>query len=342
MPNPSTSPLRVLLVGAPPAEAAEAVRALEAAGLPVASASARKEREIARAVRGPFDLVLVWDGVRDGDSGPGPHRVIEWLREAGRRIPLALVTTPGRDGDAVELALPVGADLVYRDRLAPLTLLAQRVTRERRRRILVALTRATAHELNNLLAPVALAVSMLRTDADASSTAELVETIALSHDRASAVVGSLYKTALWADGEDVDLEGAVDLRQMMEAVARHVRHRVAGVEVETDYPPDLPALGASPEELRQVLLAMVSTVLGRWGGRGMVGLVARSIPEGSSDRVHVVARFEPEAGRKAETGPVPEPPPGLPEAVERLDGELSATATELRLTLPAGRRPRDF
>ena len=110
--------------------------------------------------------------------------------------------------------------------------------------------------------------------------------------------------------------------------------------METDYPPDLPAVAAAPDEVRQILVCL---------GLAAAGVAGGASPDHPGSTVSIVgtASTQP-AGAEGEVVVVVRPaaPPAVVEEVarfaERLGGSLEAAGSgdAARLRLPAARVSR--
>jgi hypothetical protein len=337
-----SKPLRVLLCGAPPGEADTALRALERSGAPVAGRIVTDTEDLAPALHSPLDLLLLWDRPAGGPDGRG---VLGLLERLALRVPLVVLTDPERDQDALEL-LALSPDargataVVYRDRMAPLAAIARAVPADARRRELVDLARAGLHGLNNLLAPIPLATRMLSDGVHDPRAAGLLETIETSIERATAAVGSLYRSALWCAGQMEVRSAPAPLRHLVEIVGRTLRDGLPGLRVETDYPPDLPPVAAAADEVRQLLFCLALTAAGADRGAGSdrrpaatVSIEAETSREGAGGGGEVLVVVRPAGAAPAAV--LDE----LSRSAARLGGTLevadSAESGGYRLRLPA-------
>lgn len=315
---PATRTLRLLLVGAPEAEATRMAGALEQAGWRVEPARADDEREVSRRLRAPLDLVLLWHR----SAGPDPRRVLALMERAVRRVPVALVGGPEGIGEPLDLREQVERGVhavVSADHPAQVVAFAREGLAARRFEEVVDLARAIGHDLNNLLAVIPLATRTLERGLRDDADRQLLDTVEQTAARATAAVDSLYQTALWSQGDADGVRGGVELRHLLEGVARRLRERFPDARVETDYPPDLGRLAGSPRELRQVFLCLALDALWGWDGEVAVRMAARSHPDGARVAVAVTG-----TGAGQATGGPLDP--------EHLRGSLAALGAELAST----------
>lgn len=320
--------LRLLLVGAPVRDEAWTTRILAQAGLRVERAAASDAAEAARLLLGPLDLVLLWIG----PDAPDPSSVLDLVRQSARRLPVALVQSSEAREEALGLVQEGVCAVVSIDRPAQLVALARRCLVEARRGEVIGLARATCHDLNNLLAVVPLAGHSLRSRLADPSDRRLLESIEQAAAQATAAVDSLYRVALWSEGDEASVKGGVALRHLIEAVAGRVRGAFAALEVETDYAPDLGRVAGSPRELRQALLCLALGAAEACGGDGALRIAVREHPDGR--RVLVAVSVTGAAGLSGEPLALSD----LAPTVESLGAELGASRSErgisYLLTLP--------
>ncbi len=334
--------LEVLLCDAPATEGEAAVRALERCAAPVAARTAEGAQELARALRTPLDLVLLWD-LPDGPDG---GEALALMHRLAHCPPVIVVTTPERDGRALALVASGAAAIVHRDRLAPLGAIGRSARALARQRMLVDLARAGAHELNNLVAPIPLATRILIDSVKNPMDADLLATVEVSVGRATAEVDSFYRSALWTAGDMDERSAPAPVRHLIEIVGRTLRDALPALRVETDYPPDLPPAAAPADVVHQIVFCLALNAAGEFGGEGLGAEDRRTVSlagEEGSGGAEVVVLVRP-GGRPAES--VLDP---LRAAAARLGGHLeyvgpdgpdgpaggSAAAGGYRLRLPA-------
>jgi len=304
-------PVQAVLCGAPADEAGAAVRALEGAGLRVECRRVGDTGEVARALQTPLDLLLVWDGA----GGPDGGVVFDLVERFGRQIPVVVLVAPDREGVGLELVGRGASALVYRDRLAPLTAFGRTFPECCRLRELVDLARASAHDLNNLVAPIPLATRILEDSVDGPNAGSLLRTIETSVERVTATVDSLYRCALWSAGEMETRSAPTPLRHLVEIVARTLRDRIPGLRVETDYPSDLPAVAGPAHALRQLLVCLALAAASGVSGEVTVSLSAACVTDPGGNRA-VALGVQPQGSA------APEVVEELSAAARRLGGRL--------------------
>lgn len=260
-------PVRLLLVDAG-AEAAAWRAALEAAGVAVRTRAIEDPGGVAVALREPFDLILVWD---DAGGWRAPE-VLAAVRREGFEVPVAVVADPGAEtpggrvpyGAASALGGPSAtvAAILLRGRPGWLPGALARILRQVRLETRMALTGRIAHDLNNLLAPIPLAVQLLRRHAPGPADPGQIEAVDSASRGSMAAVKDLSE--LLVAREDVAVE--VGAKHLLAITARHWRQALgsrggAPIGVLTDYPPDLASVRVDVERLLQALSCLVRRAL---------------------------------------------------------------------------------
>ena len=123
--------------------------------------------------------------------------------------------------------------------------------RTQRMENLGALAGGMAHDLNNILAPIMMAVEMIQTDSQADTDKHLLETIASSALRGSELVKQILSFARGVGGEKT----AVHLRHIVsDAVKLMGTSFSRKITVRAEVPQDLPRIHGDATQLHQVLL----------------------------------------------------------------------------------------
>lgn len=266
-------PVRLLLVDAGRREGPWTA-ALEAAGVDARTRTVADEGEVPAALREPLDLILAW-----GD--PGGRRapeVLATVRREGLEVPVVVVAGSESAGEAAASA----AALLPADRPSWLPGVLDRVLRRVRIETRLALTGRIAHDLNNLLAPIPLAVQLLRRHDDGPVDPGQVEAVNAASRGSMAAVRDLSE--LLVAREDAPLQ--VRAKHLLAITARHWRHALEGgagapAAVLVDYPPDLASVRVDVVRLLQVLSCLVRRALDGAPG-GELFLRGRNVGPGSS------------------------------------------------------------
>jgi PAS domain S-box-containing protein len=169
-----------------------------------------------------------------------PDGSIRWLR--AKRLPVQ------RPGQAVTSLVGVIHDVTERKELERQFLQAQRVES------LGTLASGVAHDLNNVLTPILMAASALRTGLPEPARGEMLKAIEDSARRGAALVQQVLSFARGAEGEYRPLS----LADVVADVVRLMRDTVPrGIDIATQVPATLPTVLGDTTQLHQVLLNLV-------------------------------------------------------------------------------------
>lgn len=314
------APVRLLLVGGG-AEGAAWPAALERSGTAVWAVAADGPAGVPAALRDPLDLILVWE-----EAGAGRvEEVFAALRREGVPVPVAVVA------DAGTADVPGAAAVLPREGPSWLPGALERVFRRQSLETCLALTGRIAHDLNNLLAPIPLAVQLLERNHGTPAAAGPVESIDTASRGSMGAVRELGELLV------ASLEGPLRVRakHLLAIAARHWRQALSGrfggpVGVLTDYQPDLASLRVDVPRLLQVLTCLARRALDAAPG-GELLLQGRNVGEtpslgGPAVELRVACAASGVEGRLARAGLEErvrdEGPAALREVVEAQGGEL--------------------
>jgi CheY-like chemotaxis protein len=234
--------------------------ALERTGAAVRAAAADDPGGVAAALRDPLDLILVWED----DAGTRGRDVFAALLREGLEVPVAVVGGP-KTGD-----VPLAAAMLPREKPGWLPGVVARVLGRARLETSLALTGRIAHDLNNLLAPIPLAVQLLqrghrRAERGGRGTpagAGQVEAIDAASRGSMAAVRELSQ--LLVASTDGPLQARA--KHLLAITARHWRRALEGrsgapVGILSDYRPDLASVRVDVLRLLQVLSCLARRAL---------------------------------------------------------------------------------
>ena len=123
--------------------------------------------------------------------------------------------------------------------------------RTQRMENLGALAGGMAHDLNNILAPILMAVEMIQTDPQSDANGKLLETIASSAIRGSELVKQILSFARGMGGEKT----LVHIRHIVSDVVKLMGTSFSRkITVHAEVPQDLPSIHGDATQLHQVLL----------------------------------------------------------------------------------------
>ncbi len=331
MAPPHPAELPAVLLVAPGAAAGESVAALERSGEPARTAVVERLAEAERALRDPVDLVVVWDD----EAGRRGREAVETLARARSPAPLVVVAHPEAPADAVP---PSASAVLGRGRSGRLPAELRHALAAAESEMRVALSERIAHDLSNLLAPIPLALQLLRRPGPDGPPPETIEAVDVSARRAMAAVKELSALATAPDGEPV----RIGARHLLVLAARAWMEGEPRIRVITEYPPDLGRVRVRTVPLARVLWCCARRELDRAGGATPGDLVfqGRNLPGEVELRVAWVGSAdggrEPLADRRI--GPAEGGPGGRPTALEGAAAAAGGTVE----ALVAGGEPAGF
>jgi len=171
------------------------------------------------------------------------------------------------DGDPQRI-LAINTDITERKALLNQFLRAQRMES------IGTLAGGIAHDLNNVLAPILLAVDLLREDPLDEEVLETLATIERSADRGAELVRKVLAFARGVEGDQV----AVDLTRILDDLVQVVRDTFPRtVRLRVELSEDLRALRGDPTQLHQVLMNLVLNARDAMPKGGELTIVAENV-----------------------------------------------------------------
>ncbi len=141
--------------------------------------------------------------------------------------------------------LTINTDITERKRLEEQFLRAQRLES------IGTMAAGIAHDLNNVLTPIMLAIEFLKERATDARSLEMLETMGGSARRGAAMIGQVLTFARGKEGHRVDVHAG----ELIADVARVVRDTLPkDIEIRTEVAGGLPPIAGDPTQLHQVLL----------------------------------------------------------------------------------------
>jgi two-component system cell cycle sensor histidine kinase/response regulator CckA len=202
----------------------------------------------------------------------------EWTGElqpqakSGRKIMIESRWTLVRDaaGEARSI-LSINTDVTDRRQLE------QQFYRAQRLDSIGTLAGGIAHDLNNVLQPIMLGMSMLRERATDQDSREILDTIAGSAQRGAEMVSQVLSFARGQEGKRVDIRPG-DLVADVVRIARDTLPK--HIDIVTMVPPDLPSIVGDPTQCHQVLLNLCVNARDAMpnGGRLTISAEAATVP----------------------------------------------------------------
>ncbi len=182
--------------------------------------------------------------LRDGAIRRADHE--EFLRADGTTFPAECVCSPmrGADGEVT------GVVVSFRD-ISERRRMEQHLLRSQRMESIGTLAGGIAHDLNNVLAPILLAIGLLRTDEQDPSRLQLLSRIEGSAQRGAELIRQVLSFARGVQGKP----GAVNAALLARDIERIVHDTFPkNLQFELSAPPDLWPVNADPTQLHQVLM----------------------------------------------------------------------------------------
>ncbi len=228
-----------------------------------------------------------------------PHPQFQHVIEASYqgRVPLTLprLELPRPDGSALPLGLRtamlldhngdtvVGLLAIFED-LSPMETLERQLRRADRMANLGLVAAGLAHEVKNPLTSVRAFVQLVRQKHDDLNFIEQFDRIVLHEvDRINAIVEELLDLTRPAPLHRQPMQLVELLQRVMDTYAEQMRQQ--RVQLETDWPDDLPVLHADAEQLHRVFGNLTLNALEAMPEGGSLSLTCRSIPRSLGDQV---------------------------------------------------------
>jgi PAS domain S-box-containing protein len=131
-----------------------------------------------------------------------------------------------------------------------------------------------AHDLNNMLAPILLALDLLRLHQPSPDARRLINTIETSAQRGADLVRQVLAFSRGVEGRRQPLQ----IRHLIKEAARFANETFPhNLKINTDIPPDLWSVSADPTQLNQVLLNLSLNARDAMPDGGELNLAATNI-----------------------------------------------------------------
>ncbi|MBS0657317.1 MAG: PAS domain S-box protein [Verrucomicrobia bacterium] len=206
----------------------------------------------------------------------------ELVRADGTRIPVLVGATPFEDNPAEGVCFLI--DLSESKRLE------QQFLRSQRPESIGTLAGGIAHDLNNALGPIQMALDLIEPMVGTSAGKSLVATVRAGAQRGADMVRQLLTFARGGmEGKRV----AVQLRHLVAEVAKIANDTfLKHISVRTMLPRNLPTVAGDPTQLHQLLLNLCVNARDAMPDGGTLTLSAESV---DLDQAHATSLGEPEA-----------------------------------------------
>jgi nitrogen-specific signal transduction histidine kinase len=329
------------LVGAG-AQAGRWLGALTEAGVAFRASESEDAAAVPAALRDPLDLVLVWDDA----AGERALAALAAVGREGLAVEVAGVLHPEAEEAGRELLERGAAAVLARDRPERLPAILERILRAVRLETRAELIGRIAHDLNNLLAPIPLAVQLLSRAAGRPPDAGTLDAVDLASRGSMAAVRELSELLVTTP------EAAVRVRakHLLALAARRWRRpppaTAAGpAGVIADYSPDLAQVRVDAVRVLQVLSCLARRALDEAGG-GELHLRGRNLeraadpdPRRAAGAGRAAVELRVLCGGSGAEAPAAkaEPPPGPADSLSAVRAVVEAHGGSLeRLPAPDG------
>jgi PAS domain S-box-containing protein len=190
----------------------------------------------------------------------------EFFRKDGSRVPVLVGAASFPDSPAEGVCFVL--DLTERKKLEQQFLRAQRMES------IGTLAGGIAHDLNNVLAPILLAVGLLQNETQDPELLPLLETMQYSAERASALVQQVLSFARGVEGRNVLLNPKHLLRGLLN-VLRQTLPKSIGVTLESH--DELWTISGDPTQIHQVLLNLCVNARDAMPDGGTLAVTAENV-----------------------------------------------------------------
>ena len=218
-------------------------------------------------------------------TGIGQRIEYRFQRKGGSESTIDSKGSVIRDsGGTVSSVVVVSRDVTEEKRLAAHFLRAQRMDS------IGALAGGIAHDLNNVLTPIMMAIEVLRDKISDPGGREILMMIETSAKRGADIVRQVLAFGRGVKGERI----LVQLKHVVKEVVK-----IAGgtleksIRIKTDIPPDLWTVQADPTQMHQVLLNMLVNARDAMPGGGTLTIAAENV---TLDDNYSRMRFEAKPG----------------------------------------------
>ncbi len=222
---------------------------------------------------------------RPGDPGDSPmHRTLRdgevrrvedesFLRKDGSRFPAEYVCSPVRDSTGTI----TGGVMSFRD-ISERKRMEQHLLRSQRMESIGTLAGGIAHDLNNVLAPILLAIGLLRSGEEEESRLQILSRIEGSAQRGADLIRQVLSFARGVEGRPAAVNAAL-LARDIERIVHDTFPKNIVFELTT--PSDLWPVNADPTQLHQVLMNLCVNARDAMpkGGRLSLALANATIDE---------------------------------------------------------------
>jgi PAS domain S-box-containing protein len=149
--------------------------------------------------------------------------------------------------------------------------LEQQFFRTQRLESLGTLAGGIAHDLNNVLAPIHMALELLKMDSPSPATQRTLDTLLICVKRGAGLIRQILTFARGVEGERAPLQTRYALRDIERVVAETMPKSIA---IQSSYGPDLWMISADLTQLHQVLMNLCVNARDAMAGGGTLSITA--------------------------------------------------------------------
>jgi PAS domain S-box-containing protein len=207
----------------------------------------------------------------------------QFIRKDGSRVPILLgaATFEGNRDEGVSFVI----DLTDRKRLEQQFLRAQRMES------MGTLAAGIAHELNNVLAPLVMSITLLQTMSPSPQAIKILEAIEASARKGAEIVGQVLSFVRGVEGSRIEIQPK-HLLQEIEIIVKGTFPK--NIELNFQVPPDIWKVSGDPTQLHQILLNLCVNARDAMHHGGSLHVEARNCV---LDELHVATLNQIKPGR---------------------------------------------
>lgn len=208
----------------------------------------------------------MWEAIRRGEVW---HGELENCRKDGSFYQEQMTIAPVRDPQGrIAHFVAIKHDISEQKKLE------QQVTRSQRLESIGLLASGIAHDLNNILAPITLALELLKIKYPGGEAARLLELIETSAQRGAGIVQQVLTFARGVDGARAEVQP----RHLLKDIGRLVDETFPrNIQSELEIAPDVLPLLGDITQLHQVLLNLAVNARDAMPGGGRLRLAAHNV-----------------------------------------------------------------
>lgn len=185
---------------------------------------------------------------------------IRWIRDRKSLI-------KDEQGNPVEMG-GIATDITERKNLE------KQILRNQRMESLGTLAGGIAHDLNNVLAPITLSLSILRKKLPDEQSQKMLQMLEATAKRGADLIKQVLSFARGAEGERT----SVQLRHLIEEIAKIIKATFPkSITLHTNVPNDLPTISADATQLHQVLMNLCVNARDAMPNGGRLAITAESV-----------------------------------------------------------------